>query len=678
MALVPPAIFGPDSWKDNEKCHSLISRSATRCNNNTNWDEVATTCSRLRTGVPCAVSKRFTVDWQYLLKLIDFDDGVRWVIHIPLDYTGPGLSACIADRMSRKVAAYKFLKQKTAIPVPDVHGYNVNIDPRIGSPYILLTYVDGVLAANLDDHPEKSRHVQQQVIKMMIDLASHKFDKVGSLAIDEDGQYYIGKDMDIDAGPFRTAEGYYNALSIHHFHDFTKYHFRDNALAENCPAVHLPFMFNNYMRIYTDCANDYGPFPLVHAGFGERNIVLDSEGNIICVNDVDNIMAAPIPVVAQLPQICVLNSPPPGLNITNSSRSIVYDNTLPECTRFVKMFKAEEERHNPLTPIANSMLSDAARLMEGLNAYGQMSIRCGNEWVRSFLYMYYRSQDGKAFFGPHADTKAKMYPGNMDAKEFSDGLKLDDDKEIEAEAGRSSFTSPYPGGKESDELDTEPVSPISPNVPKRKHIAAHLGLTEAEQEDVMRLHRALLIDRAQLIPNKTAVVNPQTKSSMYDHQFVLLRPPVGEAVDERLIRTKSSSRLSDFLRSANRSVVSLQQPIPIKLARMRSIRRAFSATSFRTALGVPKTDEHIGLALLPARFSSPDPEQFRHDQTAYGMNVSEGKSVTDESRSVTEDAARMALDDDGDVYHDAATVQEEHRDSGVYDEAHPLLRVSRA
>ena len=110
MALVTQVNFGPKGWTSNEECRSLYSISVARCNNNTDWYEVMNMCSKLRKGIPCIVSSSFTVGWQYLSKLIDFNDGVRWVIHVPLDYTGPGSTACITDRMSRKVSTYKFLK----------------------------------------------------------------------------------------------------------------------------------------------------------------------------------------------------------------------------------------------------------------------------------------------------------------------------------------------------------------------------------------------------------------------------------------------------------------------------------------------------------------------------------------------------------------------------------------
>ncbi|MCJ1281038.1 hypothetical protein MMC26_000356 [Xylographa opegraphella] len=629
--------------------------SASRCNNDTNWDEVAKTCTKLRTGVSCTVNPQFTVGWQYLSKLINFDDGVQWAIHVPLDYTGPGTTSSIIDRMSRKVATYKFLKQKTAIPVPDVHGYSVNIDPSIGNPYILLTHVNGTLAARLEDYAEMSLRVQTEMMKVMVELASHKFDKIGSLAIDNDGQYYIGKDMDINAGPFETAEEYYDALSIHHFLDFTKYHFRHNVSAESCPSLHLPFMFNNYVRIYADCANNNRPFPLVYPGFGTHNIVLDRANKIICVNDVDNIMAAPILFAAQLPRTYSLNLPPPGREPIFSMPSLGLEEGLPQCARFVKMFRDEEERHDPLTPIANCMLSDSARLVEGLNSYGQMRIKCSNEWVRGYLYMYYHWQAGKA-----------------DAKEFFEVRFLEDDKEVENLGVASSSASPYPGVEAGDDLESEPGSPFLPIVPKRKHIASHLGLTEAQQEDIMHLHRALQMDSARLVPDRTVFGTPQTKSAMDDDRCIFQSLPVGEVVDDRSSR-KGSSWLSNFWRPASKPLVALQQPSPTKIARMRSLRKNFSSDSFRTTLTGSKTLDNVGLVSIPGRFPDSDYEQFGRDQNTVGAEHAVGNNVINESHNPLGGFAGLTLDDDNEIYHDAAVPQDGHRESGIYGDERPLL-----
>ena len=97
-------------WNSNQECLKLVCESETRCNNNTNWDNITTLCSTLRTKVSCVVSKRLPRTGQYLVRLIEFEDGVRWVVHIPLDYTGPGSTASMTDRIMQKVATYKFLK----------------------------------------------------------------------------------------------------------------------------------------------------------------------------------------------------------------------------------------------------------------------------------------------------------------------------------------------------------------------------------------------------------------------------------------------------------------------------------------------------------------------------------------------------------------------------------------
>ena len=511
------------------------------------------------------------------------------------------------------------------------------------------------------------------MIKIMIDFSSHKFNKIGSLAIDEDGKYYITKDIYIDAGPFKTAEEYYNALSLHRFHDFTKYHFRDNISAGNCPAIHLAFMFNNYMRIYTDCANYHSPFSLVYPGFGVHSIVLDKGNNIICVNNVENIMAAPMPIVTQLPRSHALDLPPLGRKIMFSRRNFESENGIPQYARFVKMFRAEEEQRNSLAPIANCMLSNGARLVEGLNKYSEMSINCSNEWVQNYKYMYHRRQTGKLFSESVAYTVLKFLLGKVGEKGVLKILTLDDDREPKVPAGASSLTGPYPEGGEIDDPEAEPESPQSLIVIRRKNIAAYLGLTEAQQQDVMHLHRALRMGSAPMISDTAAWEVLKTKLSMYDHDSVFQPMLVNQAADKPLFGKRSSSWMSNLFRSANKPLVSLQQPNPVKIARMRSLKKAFSSDTFRAPLPAPKTVNNIGRVPIPGRFPTTELETLGRDQTLLRADYAAGRDVTDESDSVVGGFAGLALDDDGETYHDAAVPQGERSHSAISDDMRPLL-----
>ena len=555
--------------------------------------------------------------------------------------------------------------------MPDVHGYSIDVDPSIGSPYIILAYIGGFQAAYYDDDVGKDRHVQKQLAKMMIDLASHKFDQIGSLRIDAEGQFSIGKDMSIDAGPFKTAEDYYSALAIHHFHDFTKYHFLDNISAEGYPALYLPFMFNNYMRMYTESASDHGPFSLVYPGLGVHSLVLDTERNVVCVNDVDNIIAAPLHVVAQMPSSCVLNSPLPGLITTNQERAFMYEEGIPECTRFAEIFKDEERRYDPLTPISNAMQSDAARLVEGLNKYSEMNIECCNEWIRSYLYMYYRRQGGNSLFQDLGRYWTNILLGEAVAKKFSEAVLQDEDKTTEREIGGSGPNDPYSEDEDGDKLDIEPESPLTPIVLKRKPINALLGLNEDEQADITRVNSVLEIDEERRA--KEAIDSMRLKLSQMDLSSTKLRPSVREVLDERLVSKDLSSLSKDFPKSTNKPPQPFQQPMSSNAARMVGKVLGREGDSIRTTYGDAKAFERFRLMFTPYRSPNLEREGLSHGDPTQKVDDTMSRSVTDTSNNATGGIARPSLDNDGEAYENTSVVQEEHRDSGLYDETHPLL-----
>jgi len=196
---------------------------------------------------------------------------------------------------------------------------------------MLLTYIHGTIADDFGLSDEQNRYVQLQMIEMMLELASHKFDCIGSLMKDESGKFCIGKDMETNQGPFTTAGEYYAVLSTGYFHLFTDHHFEDNLDARRCTGLHISFMFSSFMQMFTDCAKDQGPFSLTNTDFGYNNIILDEECKIISLIDCDNIIAAPIHVVAQIPSVSGTKLPPPGLETRNSYARSTYEDGAVGC-----------------------------------------------------------------------------------------------------------------------------------------------------------------------------------------------------------------------------------------------------------------------------------------------------------------------------------------------------------
>ncbi|KAL6310267.1 hypothetical protein BKA93DRAFT_755141 [Sparassis latifolia] len=77
----------------------------------------------------------------------------------------------------------EYVATYTRIPIPRVLHFSAEVDPLVGSPYILMSKVDGVPLNTLwdgmtDDHREI---VLRQVIDILLELSTHRFDRIGAL-----------------------------------------------------------------------------------------------------------------------------------------------------------------------------------------------------------------------------------------------------------------------------------------------------------------------------------------------------------------------------------------------------------------------------------------------------------------------------------------------------------------
>ena len=261
---------------------------------------------------------------------------------------------------------------------------------------MLLDYVHGTTADKCGLNNEQSLQVLVQVAEIMVELATHRFDKIGALSLDEAGNVVIGQDLETGGGPYKKAQEYYSAVSKHRFQFYANRYFRNNLDAKRATGLHLPSLFNQMMEIMTDCATDCGPFPLTNTDIGFHNLLLDENLNIVGMIDCDGVKAAPIYVVAQYPHFSEITIPVPGL-ITEKpmARKVLAKGTI-MFGKFLKMIEAAEKRHGDEVLLAIAMGSDGARLFEGLEAYMSLQDWVNAEWVEGYWYMYYRALRGNS------------------------------------------------------------------------------------------------------------------------------------------------------------------------------------------------------------------------------------------------------------------------------------------
>ena len=100
----------------------------------------------------------------------------------PADGWTAGTLRIFAGRLSSEVARMQYVRAHTSIPVPLTIHHSVEVDSGCVG-YIIMTKVDGVALSSIwDDMKDSKREiVLRQVVKILLELASQSFDKLGML-----------------------------------------------------------------------------------------------------------------------------------------------------------------------------------------------------------------------------------------------------------------------------------------------------------------------------------------------------------------------------------------------------------------------------------------------------------------------------------------------------------------
>ncbi|KAI9814083.1 MAG: hypothetical protein M1826_002328 [Phylliscum demangeonii] len=256
-----------------------------------------------------------------------FGDPVCWLARIPLPE-----SCHQPEEITLSYAAtLKYLKIHTTIPVPCVYDYAVKSEPKnaTGVSYILMEYLPGCPLPELERSLEPSekdraitRKVHQQLTDLMLELATLKFDKIGSLREASDGGFFIAAFADTSTGdpkerasaysklakekqgPFSSISAFYEAMS-----DLNDVFVKEDAESEDEEeATDKELVASQYQQlrgmapkfILADYQN--GPFVINHNDLTGQNILVDDQFNITGGIDFPGTVV-PLPSMCFLPWI---------------------------------------------------------------------------------------------------------------------------------------------------------------------------------------------------------------------------------------------------------------------------------------------------------------------------------------------------------------------------------------
>ena len=289
---------------------------------------------------------------------------------------------------------------KTKIPVPEIFGHDLNPANEVGAPYILMSYIHGTSAAELSElrdcepevfgTPEQDARFRRQMASIHVQLGRLTFDQIGSLRENHDspGHFFIGSEIETGKGPWDTTAQYYSAIALHRLqvaeHDA-------EPEVRNRESFNLPHRFCDLITLFQ--SSRYGPYGLANRDFGAHNVLVDDEFRIVGLIDFDGVIAAPIELVVQMPLFTGLQRSIPGFVETGEfalKRVEKAKHQIPRYVEYVRAAISEAETSFNLPhewELADSMVSDAASIVEGMNAYGQHQAFVNDRWMAAYLML---------------------------------------------------------------------------------------------------------------------------------------------------------------------------------------------------------------------------------------------------------------------------------------------------
>ncbi|GAB7328950.1 hypothetical protein MBLNU13_g00820t1 [Cladosporium sp. NU13] len=361
------------------------------------WENLLIIASRIR-GMQCTLSEKYSLGHFNLVRRLTFVDGVSWVARLRL----PELPSVFGMREAMKpagcmrieIATMNYLGLNTSISVPKVFGHDLTAENEVGAPYILMQYLHGTTASDLQDakdcgigtfgSPEQDRHFWSQMASYHAQLTSITFDKIGSLHQDGDN-FTIGPEIETGEGPWDTSEQYYEALVRHR----TKVANSDApSEVRDSQTFSYPSKFMELMESAED--RNTAPFGLANRDFGAHNVLVDNEFNIVGFIDFDGVMAAPSAFVAQLPVFMGMLRPVPGFVETREITLKCLQETahlLPKYIGLVQAAVAQQEvrtGRKVSSGLAGLLMSDAASIVQGLNDFGQHRSLVNDRWSAAY------------------------------------------------------------------------------------------------------------------------------------------------------------------------------------------------------------------------------------------------------------------------------------------------------
>ena len=313
---------------------------------------------------------------------------------------------------------------------------------------MIFDYIHGSTISSLGDEivAANQEHLLRQMAHIQVTLASCTFPTIGTITEPSLNEFAITAEYETGKVPFATSHDYYTAVADTRYFDYL------SELVEPSLATHsieetqtrfLPLVFSSQIRTYP---NSSGPFGLANMDLGFHNLLVNERLDVVGMIDCDYIFPAPKEMVARIPEYSGIEARVPGM-APHSSEPTYREMAEQRFEVYVQLIEEEEKKlgltnvklddgneegiKNPT--LAEVMVSEPARMVQGLAEFVHHDVLSMTNWMRSFHYMHVKWEKGKecamefddAYWEGEADELEEDAEGNEKEKAWEDGVEAE-------------------------------------------------------------------------------------------------------------------------------------------------------------------------------------------------------------------------------------------------------------
>lgn len=389
--------------------------------------------------IECEVQSQLRAGSYHIAFIIEFVDGLKWVLKIPENGYIGRLDDMTARALTAEAQTMKLLKRETTIPLPEVYAFDASAENEINCAYILMGYIDGVplherwldKTLSMESLAAIRAKALFEIAAAMVQLNRFTYSKGGSPVFDhENTAVDVGRvrkpdlqaekdrinseDPDTspiycEVGPFTEPKSHLLAML-----DWGKQELEDDYTRG----------LDKLLRFFIECipydvcsAEEIGvtDFVLAHPDLAFQNILVAEDGKLRGIIDWDGVAAVPR---------CVGNLSYPSFLTCDWDDSMEPENTPAELRLYRKLYASFIDA---LLPGGYQPLQNCAHLTRNTLLTKSLEIAANDPWCRDNImdrvFKEIRKVDLSVRFTGSVDN-ADQYTGSDDETDDVDGFFL--------------------------------------------------------------------------------------------------------------------------------------------------------------------------------------------------------------------------------------------------------------